>query len=204
MADPLELRSSVSADPAAVDEATVVAEASAVGEATAVANPTAIDLDTEAGKQELPGSAGHDIQREVERAFERFFKSSWLRPFHWDFPALRESFDARTPRINLIDQTERLVLEAELPGVKKSELRVMVTADRISVRVERADAGDTAADEAAGDFLRREISHSFSARTITLPTPVAADAATALFADGLLTVFLPKALATEGRRVAIE
>ena len=165
-------------------------------------------VDVAVGEHELPSPAGHDIQREVERAFERLFKSSWLRAFHWDFPSLRESFEARTPRINLIEQPERLVLEAELPGVKKVELRVLVTADRVSIRVERADVGTATADEAtdmsAGDYLRREISSCYSARTIALPTPVAADAATALFADGVLTVFLPKTGATEGRLVAIE
>lgn len=130
-----------------------------------------------------------DIEREVERAFERFFSRAWL-PSLRELPGslLKESFEGRMPKVDVLDRDEELVIEAELPGVKKSDIDVSLSDDSITIKT------STYRKEEAekGEYQRREISRGLFSRTISLPTTVDPDKAKASFEDGLLKVTLPK------------
>jgi HSP20 family protein len=144
-----------------------------------------------------------DIEQEVERAFDRFFKSGWLRPAHWElpsFPSLKDSFEGKSLKVNLIDRDDEVVVEAELPGVKKSDIQVSLDESRLTIKASTRKE----TEEEKGEYHRREISSGYYSRTMTLPALVDGSKAKASFEDGLLRVTLPKSETTRRRTVAID
>ena len=103
------------------------------------------------------------------------------------------------PALNLWEDAERFVLEAELPGVKADGLDVSVVDDVLSIKGTRpVPASET------GGFLRRERRSGGFVRTIGLPAGVNASGVEATLRDGLLTVTLPKAEAAKPRRIPVK
>ena len=73
---------------------------------------------------------------EMERLFDDFFPPSWMRGWHGGWPswsALEAPFEGRTPRVDVIDRDEEVVVRAELPGVKKDDLEVSLAENLLTV-----------------------------------------------------------------------
>jgi HSP20 family protein len=130
-----------------------------------------------------------DFDRDFERAFENFFNRGWLRSPRWaDFPSLRESMGEKSLKVNVIDRDNEVVVEAELPGVKKDDLDVSMTENTVTIKASTRKEEK----EEKGDYRRREISTGFFSRTLSLPVAVQGEKAKAAFKDGILTLTLPK------------
>jgi HSP20 family protein len=130
-----------------------------------------------------------DFDRDFERAFENFFNRGWLRTPRWDFPALRESIGEKTPKVNVIDRDDEVVVEAELPGVKKNDIDISMTENTVTIKASTRKEEK----EEKGDYHRQEISTGYYSRTLPLPVAVEGEKAKAEFKDGMLTLTLPKA-----------
>ncbi|MEA3202300.1 MAG: hypothetical protein QOE90_3728 [Thermoplasmata archaeon] len=135
----------------------------------------------------------------------------------------------RVPRVDLADEGDRYVLTAELPGVRKEDIRLTIRENVIRLRAERDEtrettqptlgeqaertlkrgagrSGGSAARPEATTYLRRERSQMTFDRVIRLPDEVRAEQANARFANGVLHVTLPKTDVEEsgGRGIPIE
>ncbi len=130
-----------------------------------------------------------DFERDFERAFENFFNRGWLRAPRWDLPALREPLGEKMPKVNVIDRDNEVVIEAELPGVKKDDLDISLTENTVTIKASTRKEES----EEKGDYHRREISTGYFARTLPLTAAVQGENAKAEFKDGMLTLTLPKA-----------
>lgn len=142
-----------------------------------------------------------EMDQIFERMFAEFFPRGWLRPFHLGRPWMPElAFETRTPRVNLIDRDEDVLVRAELPGVTKKDLDVSLTEDTVTIRAE------TRREEKAEEqnYYRHEITHGTFSRTLPLPCHVKGDQAKAHFADGVLELILPKAEKTKHITVKVE
>lgn len=139
---------------------------------------------------------------EMDRMFDSFFRRGWLRSFRdmWpEWTELEDVMDLRSPRIDLIDRDTELLVKAEIPGVKRDDLRVDLTGDRLTIRGEHRR--EETAEE--GSYVRSEITRGAFSRTIRLPEDVNADQVKADFKDGILEVHLPKLEKTERKRIEI-
>jgi len=128
-----------------------------------------------------------DLQREVGRLFETFEPvAQWRvpRPF---------------PAVNLYDSGDGYVLTAQLPGTTPEELDLSITGETLTLRGERKRT-EGVSDES---YRRQERQHGRWARSITLPDRVEGAATTASFADGVLTVTLPKSEAARPRQISV-
>ncbi|MGD8416433.1 MAG: Hsp20/alpha crystallin family protein [Pseudomonadales bacterium] len=171
-----------------------------MAEDTAKTSETPAPADKEIKVTEAPESASgkstltpfSDIEQEVERAFERFFRRGWLPSFR-ELPASLPLFrdDHKMPRMNVIDRDDELVVEAELPGVKKADIDVSLSGDSITIKATTYQKTEKEGDE-KGEYHRREIARGLISRTMTLPSVVDPAKASATFEDGLLRVTLPK------------
>jgi HSP20 family protein len=87
-----------------------------------------------------------------------------------------------------------------MPGVKKEDLEVSVVRNRLSIK------GVTSNEEKSenGELYRREIRRGEVSRSIALPAEVDATNAEASFANGVLTVTLPKLEQTKRRSIKVE
>jgi HSP20 family protein len=102
------------------------------------------------------------------------------------------------PPIDLHEGQDRYVLTAEVPGLKREDLRIHVDDNRLTlagVRPERAAPCE--------QYHRIERGHGSFTRTFELPVPVLVDSITAELKDGVLTVTLPKSTEVVPRRIQV-
>jgi HSP20 family protein len=140
------------------------------------------------------------MERMMDRMFSGFSPGRWMRPFEREWPSWLEGPSFRAPAVDLIERDNEVLVRAELPGVRKEEISISLTADSITIQ---AQSRQEEVDE-KGDYRRREIrSNSFS-RSLALPSEVDSEAAKASFKDGVLEISLPKAAVARGRQVPID
>ena len=132
------------------------------------------------------------LSDEMDRLFNTFFHRGWLRPFDEIWPAMShfgETFEDRSPRMDVVDEGDEILVRVELPGVKKDDLDVNLTGQTLTVKGERRHEEKTT----EGEYFRAEIAQGAFKRTIRLPEEVDYEKVKAKFIDGELEVHLPKA-----------
>jgi HSP20 family protein len=115
-------------------------------------------------------------------------------------PAFRESFTSANvfPPVNIYDDGTGFVVRAEIPGLDKEGLEVNVKGEELTLKGERRFQ-----EPAGASFHRRECGHGKFARVVTLPAPVDAEKIAASYRDGVLEVVLPRAVATQPKRIQV-
>ncbi len=104
------------------------------------------------------------------------------------------------PLMNVYDSKEEFVVVAELPGVKKEDIRLTVDNGLLTISGERK----THATPEKAEWLRNEIQTGNFSRVIGLPRQVNASEISAELANGILRVVLPKAEEAKPREVKIK
>ena len=118
---------------------------------------------------------------EMDRAFGDFgFGRGWMRS------AMRES-ETWSPRVDVTQRGNELVITADLPGLTKEEVKVDVTADAITIQGERRREHDEERD----GVYRSERSYGSFFRAVPLPEGAIEDQAKASFKDGVLEITMP-------------
>lgn len=92
------------------------------------------------------------------------------------------------PAMDVSEDKDNVYVKAELPGMKKEEIDVSLHDGCLSISGERKDESK----HEAGEVYRAERFFGRFQRTITLPTPIAADKVKAQYRDGILNITLPK------------
>ncbi len=114
----------------------------------------------------------------------------------------RRFFGQRTPamKTDIREADGAYVLEADLPGFAREDVSIEIKNGYMTIRAERKTEA-----ESTDSYLRRERSYGAFSRTFDLEG-IDAEAVTATFKDGVLTVTLPKLQpkAEEARRVEIK
>jgi HSP20 family protein len=139
---------------------------------------------------------------EMDRVFDSFLRHGWLHPFRdlWpDVTRLEEGVALRTPRVDIVNRDDELVVRAEIPGIKREDLTVELDGDMLTIRGEQRHEKKTG----EGDLMRSEIARGSFSRTMSLPGGLDAEHAKAELNDGLLEVHLPKTEKTDRRRIEI-
>lgn len=106
------------------------------------------------------------------------------------------------PRIEAFQRGDEFIIRAELPGLKKEDVRVNVTEDSIVLEGERRDEFENT----HGDVYHSERSYGSFYREIPLPEGAIAENAHASFKNGVLEVKLqaPPSEVRRGRSVEIK
>lgn len=106
-----------------------------------------------------------------------------------------------TPQVEVTQRDDRLIVRADLPGVKKEDVHVDVENDMLTIRGERRDERE----EKEKGYYRSERSYGSFYRTMALPEGVNPDACEAAYKDGVLeiTIPTPKQEERKGRRIEI-
>ncbi|SHG44242.1 HSP20 family protein [Halobaculum gomorrense] len=122
-----------------------------------------------------------DMNRMFDRMSRNFGRMDW-----GDLDGMRRSgID-----VDVAEYDDEIAVMADLPGFDKGDIDLTVRDGVLSICAEREISSD-AGDE-AGAYLRRERRAESMSRTITLPAEVSEDDASATYANGVLTVTLPK------------
>lgn len=156
---------------------------------------------TEATAPHIP--RGMNLFDEMEKMFENFSTKGWLRPFHWDTPALADMivpFETTIPSVDIVNRDNEILVKAMLPGVDKKDIDISLTKNSITIK------GKTSHEEKEekGDYYRCEISKGSYMRTIGLPADVDEKKSKAKFKDGVLELTLPKLEVAERHSIKID
>jgi HSP20 family protein len=107
---------------------------------------------------------------------------------------------AWSPSVDIFENKDQIVFEAELPGMKKEDFDLSIENNVITLRGERQFEKKDETD----NYHRVERSYGAFTRSFTLPQTVSAEGATAEYQNGVLRVTLPKREETKARRIEVK
>lgn len=117
----------------------------------------------------------------------RRFTDDMDRLFEGVAPSWKGSASMWSPPIELSEKDGRLSICAELPGLKKDDVKVELSDGVLTISGERKHEQE----EQEGDFYRSERSYGSFTRTIPIPEGAQVENAKATFEDGVLEVSVP-------------
>jgi HSP20 family protein len=132
----------------------------------------------------------------LRSAMDRLFEDSFVSPLSWRTIGGGEML---TPPIDVRESADEIVVTAALPGIKADDVDITLTGQTLTLR------GESKADEEVdGDeYLYRERRFGAFSRSLKLPVRVQGEKADAQFADGVLTLRIPKAEEVKPRQIRI-
>lgn len=142
------------------------------------------------GQNMFPMATFEDLRREMNRLFDSRFRGydgGW-------FPRTRVF-----PPLNVWEDGERLMVEAETPGLDMNDIEVQVVGNELTIKGERKPF-----EGQNPTYHRQERGTGSFTRTVTLPIDVNADKVEAVLKDGVLTIALPKAEEAKARKITVK
>ena len=118
--------------------------------------------------------------------FRKNFIESIAFPFEWI--SVEPVVPVREATVDLVDEGNRFVVHAEMPGVAKDNIDVALTKDGIEISAET----DVETEDTEKNFVVRERVYSHIYKQLSFPEEVIPEQAESTFKDGLLKVSVPK------------
>lgn len=104
------------------------------------------------------------------------------------------------PVVDIYEKGDDLILEAELPGLKKEDIEIRVENNLLTLRGQREREQEVKKD----GYVRTERAYGSFTRSFTLPTTVAMDKINATYRDGVLTLTLPRAEEAKPKQIPVK
>lgn len=124
-----------------------------------------------------------------------------------DFDKLVESFfgsdlvyPARMPVVDIREDGDKYIVEAELPGLSEKDVEVKIQDKVLTIESHK----ESEEKEEKKNYLMRERKVCSFKRTFSLPKNIAYDKVSAVFKDGLLTITLPKSEDAQEKVISIK
>lgn len=139
-----------------------------------------------------PSTEMRSLQREIDRVFDGFFtarsnESNGSQSAVW------------TPRVDLAETEDAYLIHADLPGVAREDLDINFQDGQLAISGERK----IEQTEEKPNFVRVERTSGSFFRSFTLPKTINPEEIKAEYADGVLTVHIPKAEEQRPRRIEV-
>ncbi|WP_296969562.1 Hsp20/alpha crystallin family protein [Tepidanaerobacter sp. EBM-38] len=99
-----------------------------------------------------------------------------------------DEFDFKPFKVDLRETEKEYVIEADLPGCDKDNIKISYEGDILTINANYEEA----TEEKDKNFIRRERRQGNFSRSIPIPDNVKSDAIKANFNNGVLRVILPK------------
>jgi HSP20 family protein len=125
------------------------------------------------------------------RALDEVFNQSLMGP------RLRSA--GMTPRMDVSETDQGYLVKAEMPGVKKEDIKVNVDGNQVSITAQTQQESEQKSE----NMLCTERSWGQYYRSFTLPQPVDDAQAKAEYHDGILELTLPKKAGGTAKTLAI-
>jgi HSP20 family protein len=133
--------------------------------------------------------------RSLQDEVNRLFSTSLGRGF--DDEGLARG--AWMPSVDIFENKDSIVLEAELPGMNREDFELTIENNTLTLRGERRFEKRNEGD----NYHRVERSYGSFTRSFTLPQGIDEDQIAADFNNGVLTVRIPKAALPQPRRIQV-
>ena len=134
--------------------------------------------------------------RGVQDDFNRLFSNTLPRLFNGE-EVLSGSW---SPRVDIFEEENSIVLEADLPGLKPEEFKLSIENFKLTLSGERKFENEKKGE----NWHRVERSYGSFVRTFSLPNTVNVEEVKADFKDGVLRVTLPKREEIKARQIEVK
>lgn len=131
------------------------------------------------------------MQERMNRLFEDFF------------PVARreiESFSGWLPPVDIYETKENVVIEAEVPGVNKDDLKIEYSDGVLTIKGERKLEREIKEE----DYHRLERSYGSFQRSFSVPSTLDVDKINASYKDGVLRIEIPKQERAKPKEIKID
>ncbi len=125
------------------------------------------------------------FQNQLPGLFERFFNNeleNWSRTNY-------SNTNTTLPSVNIKETTEEFEVEVAAPGFDKSDFKIELNNDVLTISSEKQISNEEKEDE---NITRQEFSYQSFSRSFTLPELVDEEKISAKYKNGILTVEIPK------------
>ena len=151
-----------------------------------------------------PFAMMRQLSREMDQLMDSFFERGFgsllgeagSRGDDW------ESRTLWTPRIDVQQRNEAVIVRADLPGVRKEDVQVEVEDDALIISGQRREEREEGGDDQGYRLVERSYGSFY--RSVPLPQGTNPDEIEATMRDGVLTVTLPVPEAARPRRITIQ
>lgn len=134
--------------------------------------------------------------------FDDFFKGFLVRPVASSAADRRDLGDvARRARIDVTEQNGEYKVLAELPGVKKEDIKIEVDGDQVSISAESRAGRETGDGER---LLHSERYYGRLARVFRVGQEVDQAKVSAKYENGILELTLPKKESTAVKQITVQ
>lgn len=130
-------------------------------------------------------------------AMDRLFEESWVRPSREAWEERQASRAWRLP-VDVYSTDEEIVIVATVPGLAPEDVEITIEGDTLTIQGEIPGHLDNV------NYLFQERTVGKFVRVLSLNIPVDADKSEATFANGLLTLNVPKAEAIKPRQIKVK
>lgn len=127
--------------------------------------------------------------------FQDFPSGYSIKPLHGDPLPSPESI-----KIEVKETGDNIVVQAEMPGLKKEDIDVSMDGNVLTIR---AEVSQYDADTKNDKVLHSERYYGSVQRSLSLPSEVAAEKVTASYEDGMLKLVLPKQTPEQTRKISV-
>jgi HSP20 family protein len=132
---------------------------------------------------------------DIDRLFDRMNRFAGFENGRWS-----DSMESGAMKVDVSRHDDDIVVVADLPGFDREEIDISVEDDRLSI----AASHDVESGDEDASYIHRERARRAVRRTVSLPTEVDADGASATYSNGVLTVTLPMLAESSGHRIDID
>lgn len=163
---------------------------------------TQIDVKkTQAAKPQAPEVRRH-FHSEIDRLFDFFddFRFPTMRSFFDAEPRWPARFSLKVPAVDVVEDDKAYKITAELPGIDDKKVEVASDGDVLTIKGEKSQEKE----EKDKNYDPSERSYGAFERSFRLPEDVDRDTIEATFANGVLTVTLPKSATAQKSAKKIE
>ena len=108
--------------------------------------------------------------------------------FFSDYPVMSEVENEYAPLVDIYEKEDKFFIEAQLPGVKKEDVKIELDKNNLFISAERNNKREMKKE----NYYRKEIVSGKFSRSFILPESVNKDSLEAKFEDGILKIELPK------------
>lgn len=104
-----------------------------------------------------------------------------------------------TPRVDIYEKDNNIIIEAEIPGAKKEDIQVKIKDNNVIIK------GEVKKEEEKKEenYYRSERFYGSFERVIPLPTEVKPEESKAEIKDGILKLTIPKTVSEEEHEIKI-
>ncbi len=127
---------------------------------------------------------------EIEQEMDRLLSGS--------FPTSYEGYDF-SPSCNVKENAKEYIVQFDIPGIKKEDVQIELADNRLTVCGERKENKE---EKDSKSYFSESFFGSFT-RSFNLPSSVDSNKVDASYADGVLTVKIPKSQATNVKEIKI-